>query len=88
MGGNVRLPIDHVVYVDAAEYLRLSESDKYSVARLIGRINAALKESSLMLMDPGRWGRHAFARCAGHLFRDQQCGGAVRVFVPGGRFYA
>lgn len=56
MGGNVRLPIDYVVHVDTKGYMALSESDKYSVARLIGRVNNALKKKSMMLIGPGRWG--------------------------------
>ena len=56
MGGNVRLAIDDVVYVNAKAYLALSESDKYAVARLIGRINHALKDKSMLLLGPGRWG--------------------------------
>ena len=56
MGGNVQLPIDYVVFVDARGYKRLSEQDKYGVARQIGLINAALKGRSIMLMGPGRWG--------------------------------
>ncbi|MGE5495447.1 MAG: PEP/pyruvate-binding domain-containing protein [Burkholderiales bacterium] len=56
MGGNVRLPIEHVIFVKAKEYLALSEQDKYSVARQIGKLNSALKGSSVMLMGPGRWG--------------------------------
>ena len=56
MGGNVRIPLDRVVYVRPLEYLALSEPDKYAVARHIGRVNAALKGSSVMLLGPGRWG--------------------------------
>lgn len=56
MGGNVRLGIDYVVHVDTKGYMALSESDKYSVARLIGRVNNALKKKSVMLIGPGRWG--------------------------------
>lgn len=56
MGGNVRLYIDNVVYVDTKAYLALGESDKYAVARLIGRINQELKEKSVLLIGPGRWG--------------------------------
>lgn len=56
MGGNVRLPIDYVIYVKAQEYLTLSEQDKYAVARHIGLLNSALKGKSVMLMGPGRWG--------------------------------
>ena len=56
MGGNVRLPIDYVVFVDAKAYLKLPEQEKYSVARQIGSINSALKGRNAMLIGPGRWG--------------------------------
>jgi pyruvate, water dikinase len=56
LGGNVRLPIDFVVYVDAQEYKALSEQNKYEMARQIGVINAKLKGKNAMLMGPGRWG--------------------------------
>ena len=56
MGGNVRLPIDYVVYVDAHEYVKLSEDDKYFCARHIGMINKNMKDKNAMLMGPGRWG--------------------------------
>lgn len=56
MGGNVRLPIDYVVYVRPEPYLLLSEQDKYAVARQIGRIGRELKGKRVMLVGPGRWG--------------------------------
>ncbi len=56
MGGNIRLPIDYIVYVNTDVYLNRSERDKYSVARQVGHINAALKDKSVMLVGPGRWG--------------------------------
>jgi hypothetical protein len=56
MGGNIRLPIDYVVFVKTEAYLNLPETDKYSVARQIGRINTALKGKKVMLIGPGRWG--------------------------------
>lgn len=56
MGGNIRLPIDYVVFVRTGAYLKLSEQEKYAVARQIGRINDALKGSKVMLVGPGRWG--------------------------------
>ncbi len=56
MGGNVRLPIDYIVYVDPMAYIELPERDKYSVARQIGEINQALKGRNSMLIGPGRWG--------------------------------
>ena len=56
MGGNVRLPIDYVVFVDPQSYIEQSEQGKYAVARAIGKINTALKGNNVMLMGPGRWG--------------------------------
>lgn len=56
MGGNVRLNIDYVILVKAQEYLALNEQGKYSVARLIGRLNRELKGKNVMLLGPGRWG--------------------------------
>ncbi len=56
MGGNIRLPIEYMIYVKAKEYLALSEQEKYSVARQIGKLNSALKGRNVMLLGPGRWG--------------------------------
>jgi len=56
MGGNVRLPLDYVIFVKAQEYLALVERDKYQIARLIGMLNQSLKGSNIMLIGPGRWG--------------------------------
>jgi len=56
MGGNVQLPVDYVVFIQAQAYLDLGEQDKYAVARHIGIINARLKGKNVMLIGPGRWG--------------------------------
>jgi len=56
MGGSIRLPIDYVVFIRANTYLKLSEQEKYEVARLIGLINRKMKEKNVMLVGPGRWG--------------------------------
>ena len=56
MGGNVRLPVNYIVFVSVEEYLKLSEQEKYGIAREIGMINEALKEENALLMGPGRWG--------------------------------
>ncbi len=56
MGGNVRIPLDCIIYISPLEYLKLSEQDKYAVARHIGVLNTALKENNVMLLGPGRWG--------------------------------
>ncbi|MDR0322734.1 MAG: PEP/pyruvate-binding domain-containing protein [Treponema sp.] len=56
MGGNVRLPLDYVLFVKAKEYLELPDREKYQAARLIGKLNQKLKGNSVMLIGPGRWG--------------------------------
>lgn len=58
MGGNVSIPISRIVYVDPKAYLDLLMSKKYSVARLIGKINrlANKKQMPTILLGPGRWG--------------------------------
>lgn len=56
MGGNLRVPIDKVIFVDIHHYLACPEQDKYQVARNIGKLNQLLKEERVLLMGPGRWG--------------------------------
>ena len=56
MGGNVRLCFDYVVFIKIQEYVELPERDKYHIARLVGAINRKLKEKTVLLMGPGRWG--------------------------------
>jgi hypothetical protein len=56
MGGNVRIPLDHIVYVRPREYLALTEQGKYAVARAVGALNTTLKGGTTMLLGPGRWG--------------------------------
>jgi len=56
MGGNIRLPLDYVIFIKAKEYLDLPEQKKYQVARTIGTLNQKLKGSNVMLAGPGRWG--------------------------------
>ena len=56
MGGNVRLPIDYVILINVSAYMKLSEQEKYDVARHIGFINREMKGKNAMLVGPGRWG--------------------------------
>jgi len=49
--------IRYVVYVDGAVYSALPTSaEKLEVARTVGRVNRALKNSRFIIMGPGRWG--------------------------------
>lgn len=62
MGGSIYQPIEKIIFVDPESYAELSGSDKYSVARLVGRLNrlvADREKSPVLLMGPGRWGTHA-----------------------------
>lgn len=55
MGGNINLAIQRVIRVDAPAYARLSTSERYEVARLIGE-QVRASDVATMLMGPGRWG--------------------------------
>jgi hypothetical protein len=51
--------VDRVIYVVPSAYGRLPITDRYSVARLIGRLTHAEGEKpprTVMLLGPGRWG--------------------------------
>lgn len=56
MGGNLRIPVDKIIFVDIHEYLEMPEQEKYQVARYIGKLNQILKNQNVLLMGPGRWG--------------------------------
>lgn len=59
MGGSVHIKIDYVIYIIAETYDKLTQQDRYQVARTIGRLNRALSESGepkVLLVGPGRWG--------------------------------
>ncbi|MFO7930711.1 MAG: PEP/pyruvate-binding domain-containing protein [Desulfosalsimonas sp.] len=62
MGGSLYQPIEKIIFVDPRSYAELSRPDKYSVARLVGKLNRAVadsKNSPVLLMGPGRWGTHS-----------------------------
>lgn len=59
MGGSIVQPLQRVISVDPGGYSAQSLSDKYEVARIIGRLNRmipAREELPTLLMGPGRWG--------------------------------
>jgi hypothetical protein len=59
MGGSIDLPIQRVILVDPERYEQLSLTEKYDIARLVGRINrlrAKDDQFSVMLLSPGRLG--------------------------------
>ncbi len=59
MGGNIFHDISWLIWVEPAEYTRLSTTAKYDIARLVGRINKRIcdrQNNQTLLMGPGRWG--------------------------------
>jgi hypothetical protein len=59
MGGNIVQPIKQIIYVDPEGYIKLSLSEKYDIARLVGKLNRQIgdrEKTPTLLMGPGRWG--------------------------------
>jgi hypothetical protein len=59
MGGSIWQPIKRVIYVEPKAYTELNLSQKYDIARLVGKLNRQIvsRESMpVLLMGPGRWG--------------------------------
>ncbi len=58
MGGSIRQPINRIIYVEPKAYIDLNLSQKYDIARLIGKLNRQINRdsTSALLMGPGRWG--------------------------------
>jgi hypothetical protein len=59
LGGSIVQRIERVIYVEPENYSALSQSSKYEVARIVGRLNRLIPENGnipVMLMGPGRWG--------------------------------
>ncbi len=58
MGGSVYQDIARIVYIDPRGYVKLSLSEKYDIARLVGKINKTISRDDMptILFGPGRWG--------------------------------
>ncbi len=58
MGGNIHYYLQRVIYVEPEAYSRLSDVEKYRVARCIGKLNSLTnrEELAVLLVGPGRWG--------------------------------
>lgn len=59
MGGSISQAIKKMIYVDPVKYLETSNQQKYSIARLVGKLNRQIADretSPTMLLGPGRWG--------------------------------
>ncbi|HPK52879.1 MAG TPA: PEP/pyruvate-binding domain-containing protein [Smithellaceae bacterium] len=59
MGGSVYMAISRLIYIDPQGYTRLSLSEKYGIARLVGKLNKQIgrrDDLPTILFGPGRWG--------------------------------
>ncbi len=58
IGQGVATKVDRIIYVVPATYSKLSVQDRYSVARVLGRLNhmANAEKMTTLLIGPGRWG--------------------------------
>jgi hypothetical protein len=59
LGGNVSQQIKRIIYIDPEKYNKLALSDKYEIARIVGKLNREIKDRekmSTLLIGPGRWG--------------------------------
>ena len=59
MGGSISHSLDMLISVDPEKYVGLTQTDKYEVARLIGKLNQMIGDKSkhpTLLLGPGRWG--------------------------------
>lgn len=59
LGGSIVQPIKQIIYVDPHLYHSLSLSQKYDIARTVGKLNKAITnpdEMPTLLIGPGRWG--------------------------------
>lgn len=59
MGGSIVQPVARAIAVDSQAFMDLSLSDKYELARIIGRLNRLIKTREhlpTLLLGPGRWG--------------------------------
>jgi hypothetical protein len=59
MGGSIVQPMGRVVAIDPEAFMSLTLSDKYELARLVGRLNRSVVAADsvpTLLLGPGRWG--------------------------------
>lgn len=88
MGGSINQPVRRLIYVDPEEYLKLSLTDKYEVARLIGRLNRRIgdrREDPVLLLGPGRWGTSTPSLGVPVTFSElNNIVGLVEIAFPGG----
>lgn len=59
MGGSISQNLKRIIYVEPQAYVKLSISQKYDIARLVGKLNRQITNKETVptiLLGPGRWG--------------------------------
>jgi hypothetical protein len=59
LGGSLELNLARIITIVPEKYAELTQSDKYQVARIIGKLNRQIahpEELPTLLLGPGRWG--------------------------------
>ncbi len=59
MGGSIARKLTRVVYIDPEHYTRLAITEKYDIARLVGKLNHLVRDKRVhatIFLGPGRWG--------------------------------
>jgi hypothetical protein len=59
MGGSIYQLIRRIIYIDPAAYVQMPISQKYDIARLVGKLNRQISDTETtptILLGPGRWG--------------------------------
>ncbi|MBN1457681.1 MAG: PEP/pyruvate-binding domain-containing protein [Sedimentisphaerales bacterium] len=59
MGGSIAQSLKKIIYVNPAAYVALPITEKYDIARTVGKLNKTIKdkqEEPTILLGPGRWG--------------------------------
>ncbi|MDD5010670.1 MAG: PEP/pyruvate-binding domain-containing protein [Phycisphaerae bacterium] len=58
IGKNRHIAIDRIIYISPHQYTKLKISERYELARLIGRLSHidTEQDKTIMLLGPGRWG--------------------------------
>lgn len=59
IGNSCAILVDRIIYVVPEAYSRLNQQERYSLARMVGKIahlDGPQKSMSIMLIGPGRWG--------------------------------
>jgi hypothetical protein len=86
VGQSTSAPVDRVIFVDPDAYERLGQSDRYEVARLVGRLTRLEPPGHrrILLLGPGRWGTSTIALGVPTSFAEIQRVAAIVEIVKAG----